>query len=102
MEKKITGVNIMQKVNGEIGVILEKSWDMGILWNKVGSYETIAELSQLIEEWYPWSVDEAELKELTEEFLENQYLQDYYEEDEKYLERPEAQQFYKDYLDLQR
>ena len=26
----------MQKVNGEIGVILEKSWDMGILWNKVG------------------------------------------------------------------
>ena len=31
-----------------------------------------------------------------EEFLENQYLQDYYEEDEKYLERPEAQQFYKD------
>ena len=35
-----------------------------------------------------------------EEFLENQYLQDYYEEDEKYLERPEAQQFYKDYLDL--
>ena len=86
----------MQKVNDEIGVILEKSWDMGILWNKVGSYETIAELSQLIEEWYPWSVDEAELKELTEEFLENQYLQDYYEEDEKYLERPEAQQFYKD------
>ena len=74
MEKKITGVNIMQKVNGEIGVILEKSWDMGILWNKVGSYETIAELSQLIEEWYPWSVDEAELKELTEEFLENQYI----------------------------
>lgn len=37
-----------------------------------------------------------------EEFLENQYLQDYYEEDEKYLERPEAQQFYKDYLDSER
>ncbi|MCQ2969473.1 MAG: hypothetical protein MJ191_05050 [Clostridium sp.] len=35
-----------------------------------------------------------------EEFLKNQYLQDYYEEDEKYLERPEAQQFYKDYLDF--
>ena len=61
----------MQKVNGEIGVILEISWDMGILWNKFGSYETIAALSQLIEEWYPWSVAEAELKELTEQFLEN-------------------------------
>lgn len=64
----------MQKVNGQIGVILEKSWDMGICWGKAGSFETTKQLSQLIEEWYPWSVDEAELKELTEEFLENQYI----------------------------
>ena len=35
-------------------------------------------------------------EKLSKEFLENKYLQDYYEEDEKYLERPEAQQFYKD------
>ena len=46
--------------------------------------------------------DHKEINVPEEEFLENQYLQDYYEEDEKYLERPEAQQFYKDYLDLQR
>ena len=64
----------MQKVNGEIGVILEKSWDMGISWYKAGSFETTKQLSELIEEWYPWSVDEAELQELTEEFLENQYI----------------------------
>ena len=98
MEKKITGVNIMQKVNGEIGVILEKSWDMGILWNKVGSYETIAELSQLIEEWYPWSVDEAELKELTEEFLENQYI-DVDGEEIELIQRVGENQVYVKYRD---
>lgn len=64
----------MQKVNGEIGVILEKSWDMGICWGKAGSFETTKQLSELIEEWYPYSVDEAELKELTEEFLDKKYI----------------------------
>lgn len=34
-----------------------------------------------------------------EEFLENEYLQEYFLEDEYFLENPEAQQFYKDYLD---
>lgn len=34
-----------------------------------------------------------------EEFLKNQYLQDYYTEDKEYLEKPEAQEFYKDYFD---
>lgn len=37
-----------------------------------------------------------------EEFLKNQYLQDYYLEDKNYLEKPEAQQFYKDYSDFER
>ena len=64
----------MQKVKGVIGVILEKSWDMGICWGKAGSFETTKQLSELIEEWYPYSVDEAELKELTEEFLDKKYI----------------------------
>ena len=37
-----------------------------------------------------------------EEFLENEYLQFYFLEEENYLENPEAQQFYKDYLDINR
>ena len=88
----------MQKVNGQIGVILEKSWDMGIVWYKVGSYETVAELSQLIEEWYPWSVDEAELKELTEEFLENQYI-DVDGEEIELIQRVGENQVYVKYRD---
>ena len=47
-------------------------------------------------EMFPMSSPEHIVLKSKEEFLENQYLQDYYEEDEKYLERPEAQQFYKD------
>ena len=50
---------------------------------------------------YHWYLQDITGKRIIKN-LENQYLQDYYEEDEKYLERPEAQQFYKDYLDSER
>ena len=55
-----------------------------------------------VDNFFHSSGNHKEINVPEEEFLENQYLQDYYEEDEKYLERPEAQQFYKDYLDSER
>ena len=59
---------------GTIKVLKDRSDDMGINWECLGQFEDKKELMRLLDEYYPWVLDDDEVLEETNLLLEDGYI----------------------------
>ncbi|MDM8265440.1 hypothetical protein [Limosilactobacillus vaginalis] len=59
---------------GTIKVLKDRSDDMGINWECLGQFEDKKELMKLLDEYYPWVLDDDEALEETNLLLEDGYI----------------------------
>lgn len=59
---------------GTIKVLKDRSDDMGINWKCLGQFEDKKELMKLLDEYYPWVLDDDEVLEETNLLLEDGYI----------------------------
>lgn len=59
---------------GTIKVLKDRSDDMGINWECLGQFEDKKELMKLLDEYYPWVLDDDEVLEETNLLLEDGYI----------------------------
>lgn len=61
--------------SGAIGVILDRSWDMGLTWEDQGQFNNAEELGKLLDGVYPWEYLDGERAELIEKIQEQGYIE---------------------------
>lgn len=66
--------------NGVIDVLLDRSWDMGLSFIDQGKFESREELTKLLDLVYPWVLDAEDKQELTQQILENGYIEPDFED----------------------
>lgn len=63
-----------KQMTGTIKILKDRSDDMGINWECLGQFEDKKELMKLLDEYYPWTLDDNEKLEETDLLLEDGYL----------------------------
>ena len=63
-----------KQITGTIKVLKDRSDDMGINWECLGQFEDKKDLMKLLDEYYPWTLDDNEKLEETNSLLKDGYI----------------------------